>query len=465
MNIENQKEKLERFVERMKEFLGMTKNGVDVNQPSISLLSGFILSDDISSEFVDSAAKLYIDKYEQAYSMAFFGFSSKSSKAFRTDTFGSRINDDITYNEISQIIANSTEKKNIFKYRINDENWLLSKLEELDKEQDEQKKDAMIMQLPEAIITPDNVKFSDQVTNLLCKYNIRVQRVGMNKAEDSLDLGDVVKYNYKNGMQELNDQSIFRNAMDQLNTMIVESKMSKLRKIQRKRIKEIENHAVGMQSEETIDYILSELEELYKEFDIDTYNHIIGMKQLVSTIDFGMPEDRKLSDNEKKKLERMVVLHDVGKLNIPKQIVGGRELSDYERSIMNSHVSLDNAAMFNNEAINELLSYALNHHMAVDLEAHNETRISNSQQIMDVSKVGYGDKRVADKSNDRLVQMLHVIDVYNALISDRSYKKGFPMETAVKFMMEDVQNGKMNPEYVQYLLNGVELEKQKGMCA
>lgn len=453
---EESQKKYEELLNGMQQFL----YGSSEKAAGVTLISGLIESEyfeNHSTHEMEEKSTIYIDKLNQACSMAFFGFSSQYSRALKSDTIGNRVNDNSTYSNVVKLLAERTDKFNTYKYSINDEKWLLGKLQELDTVVDESKRDEMLLQLPEVIITPSDVKFSPEVTSFLCKYDIPVQRVGKAKQEDSLSLGDAVHYDRFTTEQEIMQNLNFMNAVSQIDVLMGESKIIKQRRIQKRKIEKLESGTFELQSNEAIDYILNSVEDMYKNYDQTTYEHIQGMKKIIPTLDSGLSPDQKLSDAEKKRLEQMVVLHDIGKLVIPKGILASTNgLNADQRSIMNMHVMMENAALFDNDAINEILSYALNHHAGYD-----KNKIENSKtdsNSVTISNIGYGDSKISDHSNDRLVEMLHVLDVYNALSADRPYKKGMPHEQVVEIMKKDVEAGKMNPQYVQSLLAGVELE-------
>lgn len=424
---------------------------------STTLISSLVKSEkeydkDTGMEY--DTSKLWIDSADQAYSMAFFGFDSNKSKMLALSTIALKmVNDKKTYIDLATTICSDTENHNVYKYFINDENWLLDKLQGVMSESDD-----AILNLPDIIVCPADVKFSPEVTRLLIDLNITVQRIGVNGKEKDLsvlDVGNVIRLdeNY-NQIVVKDDSAAYKNAIAQLNNKMVRSKMQKYREIQKANIAKIEDSMEKVDStgvEEKLNYALSKVMELYKKHDVPTYNHIVGMLSLIPVLDSGL--EQPLSQIEKNRLEKMVILHDIGKLVIPNQILDKSEmLNDNELKYMRSHVAVENACLFNNECINEILNDALLHHrgdVLVQGDFDKDTNIVNSMRR-------YSDSSLALRSTDRLVDLLPVLDVYDALTGDRPYKESKTPKVAISIMQGDISKGTLKEEYFQALVNGLE---------
>jgi HD-GYP domain-containing protein (c-di-GMP phosphodiesterase class II) len=52
-----------------------------------------------------------------------------------------------------------------------------------------------------------------------------------------------------------------------------------------------------------------------------------------------------------------------------------------------------------------------------------------------------------------------VVDIYDALVTDRPYRKGMPLEKAIGILKQDADNKKLDPVVVNYLIEFVEEEQ------
>lgn len=451
---------------------------------------------------VKKTSDFNINDSRQAYSQAFFGFDSKSSKEFSSTTFGTIINDSSTYRRIgNKIAANIKEESygNSYQYYINDEKWLEDRLKHLDAlessilsdEKIKQYEDALLT-LPDLIICPEDVKFSENVTRLLAKHNIYVQRVSEKCGETVLGLGDIVKLSEKSSEQNVNvENSIFKNAMDQLKFDTVNSKVTKYRKIYAKKLELIQakldseygktdfenqgklftydkeqgkyqadmnpdvitnykqvynekgqevniTEADRRTVDSKIDGLMRYVVGLYKEKDVATYNHITGMLSLIPIINDGLMDNERLSSNEIKDLERMIILHDVGKLVIPTPILDKKgKLNDTEFEVMQSHVNIENICLAKNDYIHSLLEQALLHHSK--------------------GEKGYVDDSLKFTSQDKLAQILPILDEYDALTGDRPYRtRRFTSTEAFEMMRQKAYtDGTLSKQYYNALRFGM----------
>ena len=53
-----------------------------------------------------------------------------------------------------------------------------------------------------------------------------------------------------------------------------------------------------------------------------------------------------------------------------------------------------------------------------------------------------------------------VVDIYDALVTDRPYRKGMPLEKAVEILKQDADNKKLDPAVVNYLIEFVAEERR-----
>ena len=128
-----------------------------------------------------------------------------------------------------------------------------------------------------------------------------------------------------------------------------------------------------------------------------------------------------LSQAEKQLLEQACVLHDFGKVLIPKEIIEKQgTLTTEEKQIMDLHAKLG-AELLSSTGINErVINLVKNHHNA-------------------------------GNNTDILGQILSVADIYSALREARSYKEALTESDALKILDQKAQNGEVSTEVVNAL--------------
>ena len=118
----------------------------------------------------------------------------------------------------------------------------------------------------------------------------------------------------------------------------------------------------------------------------------------------------KISKKEKTNLIIAALLHDIGKFMIPKKTLFKKsQLSIDEKKIINKH----------SEYSYEILKWALSKEILYLIKNHH-----NLEEI--------------NKNN--LIRILHIADVYDALTSERIYKKAMSKEDAVKEIKRNLKN-------------------------
>ncbi len=120
-------------------------------------------------------------------------------------------------------------------------------------------------------------------------------------------------------------------------------------------------------------------------------------------------------------LAQGAILHDIGKLKVPDELLNKPgKLSTEERAIMQKHTILGYEMCKRLGFMSEVLSIIRSHHEKVD-------------------GTGYPDGLKNDQISD-LTKLLIVVDVFDALTSDRSYRPAWTHEKAVEYML--AQRGK-----------------------
>nr|MCR4909016.1 HD-GYP domain-containing protein [Lachnospiraceae bacterium] len=148
-------------------------------------------------------------------------------------------------------------------------------------------------------------------------------------------------------------------------------------------------------------------------FDHDTYSHSIDVCVLATTCGVGLGMNtRMLSD-----LAVAGALHDIGKQGIPLTILNKvGELTDEEKIIIESHPKIGYDMLYNRADISSFVrSGIMSHHENWD-------------------GGGYPNGLVGEEI-PMFGRILHVVDVYDALIKKRVYKSGFKHTEAIEFLM------------------------------
>lgn len=125
-----------------------------------------------------------------------------------------------------------------------------------------------------------------------------------------------------------------------------------------------------------------------------------------------------LPEDEVQKIKLGALLHDVGKIGIPENVLKKPDrLSNEEWEIMKQHPVIGaEKVLAPNEALRELIPMVKYHHEHVD-------------------GTGYPEKLKGDKIPLE-AKIIAVADTYHALISDRPYRKGMSVEKACEILKE-----------------------------
>jgi HD-GYP domain-containing protein (c-di-GMP phosphodiesterase class II) len=128
-------------------------------------------------------------------------------------------------------------------------------------------------------------------------------------------------------------------------------------------------------------------------------------------------------------LEVAALLHDIGKIGIPDSILKKEgKLTDEERALMNKHPEYSWSILRLFPGLDKASLYALHHH-----ESYNGRGYPGG---LKAGEIPIGSRIVA------------VIDAYDAMISNRCYRKGFPHEEAVRRLVAD-SGAQFDPIVVQ----------------
>lgn len=175
-------------------------------------------------------------------------------------------------------------------------------------------------------------------------------------------------------------------------------------------------------SVEQLDFLKDYLEKM-KEFSIETYNHIIN----VSEIALVMAKESNLSEYDTQVLYYGALLHDIGKLEVPSEILHKPKLTDEEMNYVRQHSKYGYNSL-KNLFSDEIINLVLNHH-----EKPN----------------GKGYPRgLTDSELTKLDKILAVCDVTSALKLPRCYKEGMPTEKIVAILSDCAEKGDLDAKCV-----------------
>lgn len=152
--------------------------------------------------------------------------------------------------------------------------------------------------------------------------------------------------------------------------------------------------------------------------DVYTKGHV----QRVTAYALKVGEYFNLSVTEMKELKTASLLHDIGKIGVPDEILNKPgKLTNEEFEVMKNHTVFGSKILQPLSGFTHLVGMVRNHHEKLDGS-------------------GYPDGL---KGEDIYIttRILTVIDIYDALITERPYKKAFTKEVALQILEEDVEKG------------------------
>jgi hypothetical protein len=140
-----------------------------------------------------------------------------------------------------------------------------------------------------------------------------------------------------------------------------------------------------------------------------------------------------LSDPEKELLHYAALIHDIGMLALPQEIIeASRKLEPDEVKLVRTHVEIAGEEL-SGKMSNEVVSIALTHHEREDGSGY-PLRLQGGQ--MNMSQ-----------------KILQVADVVSALINKRSYRDALPKEKVVAILNEEVTKKRLKRQVVNVFLS------------
>ena len=130
-------------------------------------------------------------------------------------------------------------------------------------------------------------------------------------------------------------------------------------------------------------------------------------------------------------------VHDVGKMKVPDAILNKpAKLTDHEFGVIRAHPSTGHAILRESSGVGDVpLDITLHHHERMDGR-------------------GYPEKLAAPDIS-LLARMASIVDVYDAITSDRAYHKGMEPTEALRRMMEWAEGGQLDAELLKRFIRCV----------
>lgn len=166
-----------------------------------------------------------------------------------------------------------------------------------------------------------------------------------------------------------------------------------------------------------------------------------GHSQRVVYLAMLMAEELSLSPEDRYTLQLSAFLHDIGKIGIPDNILNkAASLEDYELNIARDHPVIGSEIVGEIEELSQVASIIRHHHERYDGK-------------------GYPDG-LKGEAIPYFSRLLAIIDSYEALVSDRVYRKGTDKQSALEEIRKNT-GLQFDPELVETFIRVMEVEFQR----
>jgi putative two-component system response regulator len=189
------------------------------------------------------------------------------------------------------------------------------------------------------------------------------------------------------------------------------------------RLKKLNNNLTSIEN------VLFSLANSVEAKDVSTQGHI----ERVSNIAIALGKKMGLSAGKIEALRFGGVLHDIGKLGVPGDLLNKpKPLSSEENELMKRHPEIGYKICL---PLKRVLGPAL------DVIRHHHEKLDGS---------GYPDGL---KGNEISIEarIMAVTDMYDALITDRPYRKGLPKKKVLEILHQEALEGKLDQKIVEHL--------------
>lgn len=305
--------------------------------------------------------------------------------------------------DIEKIISFSLPYNNFFKYR-------LINLDSLLKRDD--------YELPDIVILNEKYDISEEEKEFINSLNIKF-------------------YYVSEGI--LNNRDYLIQTTEEILNSVYKSKVHKAIQIEKQNIssmeKEIENQ--DLDEKEIVDILIRETLDHIREKDDATYSHVKKVNDYVDIFVDGLDEEEKLSESQIIFLKNAALVHDIGMLVIPNQILKKEsKLDKFEYDSIKSHVSED-AYLYENELLQEYKEIALAHH-----ERYDGTGYPNG---------------IKGENIPYFARIISVLDAFEAMTGKRPYVKNQQKKTLYNILDDLNKNSctQFDPYIVRCFIIGI----------
>lgn len=164
--------------------------------------------------------------------------------------------------------------------------------------------------------------------------------------------------------------------------------------------------------EKRAEILLKALKALMRALDAKDH-YTCGHSQRVAALAMRMADELQMNDEDKYLLQLAALLHDIGKIGMPDHILNKADsLEDYELRIAKDHPRIGSQIIGEIGELAEVASGVRHHHERYD-------------------GLGYPDG-LRGKAIPFFARILSIIDCYEALVSDRVYRKGVNKRQALQ---------------------------------
>jgi putative two-component system response regulator len=198
----------------------------------------------------------------------------------------------------------------------------------------------------------------------------------------------------------------------------------------RARVRALLRHKTAIDSLDEAETILFALAQAVEARDSYTAEHC----QRLATYSVALGVALGLSRPELVALYRGGFLHDIGKVSIPDSILhGSKRLTDAEWVIMKQHTVRGEEICRPMKSLAPVLPIIRSHHEKWDGS-------------------GYPDG-LSGENIPLLARILQIVDIFDALITERTYKRAFTVEEATRVLEDEVTRGWRDPELVSLFIS------------
>ena len=168
-----------------------------------------------------------------------------------------------------------------------------------------------------------------------------------------------------------------------------------------------------------------------------------GHSDRVSAFSVLLGKQLDLSENDLETLRVGGLFHDIGKIGIPDKVLTKNErLTDKEFSQIMKHPSIGAQILGNTKVFQDIIPIVKHHHERFDGK-------------------GYPSKLSGDKI-PYLVRIVTICDAFDAMTSNRSYRKALPMKTVIS-EIEKCKGTQFDPEIANAFLKIIDSDEVKSI--